>query len=207
MTNAVDFRSWLSPYEIELSGEQVAKLLAYLDLLILWNRRMSLTSLIDAREVAQVLFGESLVAGPLLGMQGGRLADVGSGAGFPGLPLKILLPDLEVTLIEPNLKKSVFLEEVIRRLGLVGANVSRNRLELDIETRRLDWVTSRALAMRDEILEFSARALNQEGKVVLWVGEVEATILMKNETWQWEKAEKLPGTNNRVIVAGTLRRL
>jgi 16S rRNA (guanine527-N7)-methyltransferase len=206
MTTAADFRNWLSPYVSELPDEQVAKLLTYLDMLLLWNRRMSLTSLIDAREIAQVLVGESVVAAARFGINNGRLADVGSGAGFPGLPLKILSPALEVTLIEPNSRKAVFLEEVIRRLGLVNAEVSHKRLEkLDIESESLDWVTSRGLAVRDEILEFSARALKRRGKVVLWGSEGEATILRKNEAWQWEKAEKLPGTDNRVILAATLR--
>jgi 16S rRNA (guanine527-N7)-methyltransferase len=201
------WEAWLAPYGVEPSAKQIAKLSKHLDLLMLWNRRISLTSLTDTRKIVQVLFGESLAAIPLVGIRSGRLADVGSGAGFPGLPLKILLPELAITLIEPNLKKSIFLEEVIRRLGLVDAKVSRNRLEnIEIHPDTYDWVISRALAVRGEILQFSEKALSRQGKIRLWVGESEARALGENGNWQWNMFQRLPGTRNRVIMVGKLGR-
>jgi len=205
MITASDFRNWLSPYGVEPSDEKVTQFIKYLDLLLLWNLRMSLTSLTNAREIVQVLFGESVAAIPMLGIRGGRLADVGSGAGFPGLPMKIMVPELRITLIEPNLKKSVFLEEVARRLGLSNVDVVRTRLDrIEIQPYRYDWVTSRALAERSEILQFCLKSLCPDGKVVLWVGEEEAGKLGKNRTWRWDSIHRIPRTNQRIVMAGKI---
>jgi 16S rRNA (guanine527-N7)-methyltransferase len=207
MRSANDLRNWLSPYGVEPSEDKITQFMKYLDLLLLWNRRMSLTSLIDAKEIVQVLFGESVAVIPMLGIRGGRLADVGSGAGFPGLPLKIMVPELKLTLIEPNLKKSVFLEEVSRRLGMANVDVARMRLNrMETQSDGYDWVTSRALAERDQILQFCGRSLCPDGKVVLWVGEEEAGKLEENRAWRWDRIHRIPKTDQRIIVAGKIVR-
>jgi 16S rRNA (guanine527-N7)-methyltransferase len=199
----MDLRNWLAPYQVEPSKHQVEMVSEYLNLLILWNRRMPLTSLQDTREIVEILFGESLAAITMLGIQNGRLADVGSGAGFPGLALKMFLPNLEVTLIEPNLKKSIFLEEIIRRMGLARAKVVQSRLEeINANTDSYDWIVSRALAEREGILRFGAKALKLGGRVGLWVGESDARSLQDGKEWQWEVVGTLPGTKSRMIISG-----
>src|SRR5260370_19632963 len=89
-------------------------------------------------------------------VEDGRIADVGSGGGFPGLPLKIIRPELQVMLIESNIKKATFLAEVIRDLGLADARVSVARYEeLGEEIAPLDFVCSRALGEFAPFLEWA----------------------------------------------------
>jgi 16S rRNA (guanine527-N7)-methyltransferase len=123
------------------------QLAAYLSLLLRWNARTNLTSVREPGEIVQRHFGESLFAGVHLDGRlrpGATLLDVGSGAGFPGLPIQLLRPDLRVTLVESQGKKASFLREAVRTLGL-GTEVVGARLETMQEGRRFDAVTLRAV--------------------------------------------------------------
>ena len=97
-------------------------------------RRFSLTTVTDPLEIIRFHFGESLFAAKSLPITKGRLADVGSGAGFPGLPIRMISPNVDLLLIEPNLKKVAFLAEVIRSLDLNRTEVFRGRIG-----GTLDW--------------------------------------------------------------------
>jgi 16S rRNA (guanine527-N7)-methyltransferase len=107
---------------LTLSPEQIEQFLAYLDLLLKWNRRMNLTALRTPAEIISRHFLDSLLLLPHL-PETGRLLDIGSGAGFPGLPLKIARPGLTIDLVEATAKKVSFLKEAVRRLGLSGVEV------------------------------------------------------------------------------------
>jgi len=107
---------------LDLAPEQIDQFLAYLDLLLKWNRKMNLTALRTPREIIIHHFLDSLLLLPYL-PETGNLLDLGSGAGFPGIPLKIARPDLTIDLVEATAKKASFLKEVIRRLGLSGTAV------------------------------------------------------------------------------------
>src|SRR5579864_3865478 len=111
------------------TDSQLANFARYLEVLKRWNQTIPLTSIEDDPEIVSRHFGESIFAGSLLPLSRGRLADVGSGAGFPGLPLKIAFPELQITLLEPNIKKCAFLREVQSALGLPNVEVVRNRYE------------------------------------------------------------------------------
>jgi 16S rRNA (guanine527-N7)-methyltransferase len=115
----------------------------YLDLLLKWNARTNLTAIRDPEEIVRRHFGESLFAATHL-PPAKTLLDFGSGAGFPGLPIQLLLPNLQVTLAESQNKKSTFLREVIRTLGL-KTEVWAARVETMPETRTFDIVTLRAV--------------------------------------------------------------
>src|SRR5271157_1852567 len=124
----------LRPYaeEAEPSPALLAQLQRYLDLLLRWNARVNLTAVRNPEEIVTRHFGESLFAARIL--LGNRrrfasLADIGSGAGFPGIPIKLLAPELALTLIESHSKKAVFLREVIRTLQLDRAEVFGGRAE------------------------------------------------------------------------------
>ena len=112
----------LKPFYRGLTKEQATAIRRYVDKLLFWNQSVSLTSIEDPAEIVARHFGESLFAASVASFESGRLADVGSGAGFPGLPLKILYPMLEVTLLEPNKKKCAFLSEVCQILSVFFSN-------------------------------------------------------------------------------------
>ncbi len=128
-------------------GEVAAKMSAYLDLLLKWNARTNLTAIREPEAIVQRHFGESLFAGlhlaPYL-KPGSAVLDFGSGAGFPGLPIQVLFPELQVTLAESQGKKAAFLQEAVRTLG-VQADVWPRRVEEMPETKRFDSVTLRAV--------------------------------------------------------------
>ncbi len=167
-----EFSGRLSEKEIELllhpyllPGASVpagmySKLAAYLELLLKWNARTNLTAIREPEEMVLRHFGESLFAAQHLG-ECETLLDFGSGAGFPGLPIQLFLPNLRVTLAESQNKKAAFLREVIRTLGLKTA-VWSGRVEAMQATSRFDTVTLRAVDnMSLAIMAASSRATRQ----------------------------------------------
>src|SRR5262249_21828594 len=129
----------------------------YVRLLLLWNDKINLTAIRDPIEILYRHFCESMFAVGAVPIRNGRLADIGSGGGFPGLPLKILAPELEVFLVESNAKKATFLAEVTREIGLTNTRVLVSRYEeLAEELVPLDWVCSRALGEFATFLNWAA---------------------------------------------------
>lgn len=125
----------------------------YLDLLLRWNARTNLTSIRDPAEIVLRHFGESVFTAQQIGSCT-TLLDFGSGAGFPGVPIQLVRPDLNITLAESQNKKASFLREVIRSLGL-PTQVWGGRVEMMPEARKFDVVTLRAVD-RMEITAISA---------------------------------------------------
>ena len=137
---------------VELLPGQVEALEAHYQLLLRWNRTLNLTSIKRIDEVVERHYCESLFLGIHLPMKPGhalhsqlRIADIGSGAGFPGFPVAVLRPDWSVTVIESHLRKAVFLREASRNLPNV--RVLAKRAE-DVQ-EHFDWVISRAISYRD----------------------------------------------------------
>ena len=187
-----------------LTDSQLASLAKYLELLTRWNQTIPLTSIQDDTEVVARHFGESIFAGPLLPMSRGRLADVGSGAGFPGLPLKIAFPELQVTLLEPSIKKCAFLREVQSALGLPGLDVVRNRYEdFHAAPGSFDFVCSRALGGYKRLLLWSKVVLKPGGHVILWLGTEDSNLLTRVKYWNWALPIKIPESRQRVLLMGT----
>src|SRR6516165_4523907 len=135
----------LSPYLVVSSG-LIPKLSDYLDLLVRWNTRTNLTAIRTPEEMVRRHFGESLFAGMNLGEPlPDTLLDLGSGAGFPGLPIALLRPEIRVTLAESQNKKATFLREAVRTLGLPNVEVWAARSEALPAERRFHTVTLRAV--------------------------------------------------------------
>jgi len=139
----------LAPYlgDVATPPNLLPQLSLYLDLLLRWNARTNLTAIREPEEIVRRHFGESLFAGshlaPLL-PAAATLLDFGSGAGFPGLPIQFLLPQLRVTLAESQGKKASFLREAVRTLGLT-TEVWADRVEALPASSRFDAVTLRAV--------------------------------------------------------------
>lgn len=176
----------------------------YIDLLLKWRRRMPLTALLDPEEIVRFHFGESIFAFSVMNAGGnGRLADVGTGAGFPGLALKLADETISVSLIESNKKKCVFLHEVIRRLSVNDAKVIAARFEsAEIQPESLSFVTCRALGGHAPLLEWAREKLKPSGSVVLWLGDEDAKRVSRRLGWQWERPVLIPDTRGRYIVKG-----
>ena len=166
---------------------------------------MSLTAVTDPLEILRFHFGESLYAIGSGMVKNGRLADVGSGAGFPGVPLALANPELQVTLIEPNLKKSVFLSEVKRELHLSNIEVLRLRME-EFEGTSLEYVTARAVGQFAEFLRFSQRVLAPDGEAVLWMSISDTEeLISKSLGWKWSDPRLIPESSQRCLLAGRPR--
>lgn len=197
----------LSPYVPKpVSESQLVRIAKYLALLKKWNKTTPLTSIEEETEIVARHFGESLFGGSLLHIDRGRLADVGSGAGFPGLPLKIASQELQVTLIEPNIKKCAFLREVQAALGLPGVEIVRERYEdFGAPSDSFDFVCSRAMGQYNRLLRWSKSILKRGGYVVLWLGFEDSNFLARTKGWNWELPVKIPESRRRVILSGRPR--
>jgi 16S rRNA (guanine527-N7)-methyltransferase len=193
----------LRPYGVAISPAVSDSIRVYISLLLRWNAKISLTTVVDPVEILKFHFGESLFAVSKVPMSNGRLADVGSGAGFPGLPLAISVPALEVVLLESNLKKSTFLSEVIRQLKIQNASVWRDRMENWQEREAFDFVTARALGSHDEFLKWSSGALKPNGKAILWLGDRDASVISTAAGWSWGSQIPIPDSERRVLLIGS----
>lgn len=132
---------------LNLDSAQLRQLETYMNLLTEWNEKINLTAITEPEEIIEKHFYDCIL--PLSeGKISGRTADVGSGAGFPGLVWKIVRPDLDVVLIEPTGKRCTFLNTVIRELGLSGIEAVNERSEDYVRGNResFDTVTARAVA-------------------------------------------------------------
>jgi 16S rRNA (guanine527-N7)-methyltransferase len=176
----------------------------YLDLLLRWNKKISLTTVTDSSEIIRFHFGESLFAAKSVPVSHSRLADVGSGAGFPGLALKLILEDVEIVLIESNAKKAAFLSEVTRELGLKDVEVFRGRMEdYEIGSKPLGLITARALGQHAKFLAWSHTKLKSDGIVALWLGEDDARAISRSTSWSWHEPIKIPESERRFILFGS----
>jgi len=113
----------LREFRVQPTPEQLSMIQRYITMLLAWNEKVNLTAIRDPLEILYRHFCESMYAVTAVPLQAGRLADVGSGGGFPGLALKIARPELQVFLIESNVKKATFLAEVVRELYLIDTPV------------------------------------------------------------------------------------
>ncbi|PYP90762.1 MAG: 16S rRNA (guanine(527)-N(7))-methyltransferase RsmG [Candidatus Angelobacter sp. Gp1-AA117] len=193
----------LAPY-IELDEKRLAGISIYINVLLKWNARMNLTAVRDPRQIVQRHFGESFFAArKMLGPEDAlTIVDLGSGAGFPGLPIAMCVPRSEVTLIESQSKKAAFLNEVIRSLDLKNAQVFSQRAESYTGTAEL--VTMRAVERFEAVLPTAAKLVKPGGRLALMIGaaQVESAVTLLPELVRQE-AIPVPGGHSRVLLVGT----
>ena len=196
-------RRALEEFKLPAYDDQVLQIQQYIGILMAWNDKVNLTAIRDPLEILYRHLCESMFAGFSVPMERGRLADTGTGAGFPGLPLKIMRPGLQVFLIESNLKKATFLLEVIRELGLRDAQVLVRRYEeLGEEIAPLHYVCARALGEYQKFLKWAhSDALGAE-QVVLWIGANDLPETRKDLSWNWQEPIPVPNSLRRLILVG-----
>lgn len=162
----------LPEFDATMQEAQMENFEQYLGLLLKWNRTFNLTTITDPMEVYEKHFSDS--ATPLQFISSNvDLVDMGTGAGFPGIPIKILRPDIRVTLIEATTKKVNFCENVIRELDLKAINVINGRAEdenIMNKAGTFDVVISRATLKLPSFISVGSKYLNQNGKLVAMLG-------------------------------------
>jgi len=200
----------------QLTADDLENISTYIDLLLRWNARINLTAIRDPEEIVRRHFGESLFAARHLLPRDSvssvssvvkkivsTLADVGSGAGFPGVPIKLWAPHIHLTLIESNQKKSTFLREVARSLTLTNVNIKTQRAESIQE--KFDLVTLRAVERFESILPIAASLLAPTGRLALLIGaqqQAKAKTILPNLTWHEPKP--IPLSDSRILLVADL---
>lgn len=194
----------LKDYGVEASPALCESIRLYTDLLLKWNQKVNLTSITAHEEIIGRHFGESLFAIHAVPLRPRNLVDIGSGAGFPGLALKLMLPEARITLIEANTKKAAFLNEVARQIELEQVTVLRARTEeVDPIILKADCITARAVGRLGDMLEWSRASLVSDGKLVLWLGADGATRAAELPGWSWTPPIPIPHSQRRVLLVGT----
>jgi 16S rRNA (guanine527-N7)-methyltransferase len=200
-----DIAAELEPFGVELTEQGLAQLSLYLELLLRWNRRVNLTGLREPRPIVRRLFGESLYLSRIVKLRG-WLVDIGSGAGFPGLALKLVAPDLRVTLIEARQRKCAFLKEVVRECGFYAVDVVMERFEHWLERRersqRADCITTRAVRVDRELLRRMSSFLAKDGDVVLFTTKGAVGGISAIPGWSWRDPICVPSMETSVILIG-----
>ncbi len=202
-----------------LSPIQLQGISTCIDILRRWNARINLTAIRDPEEIVTRHFGESLFAArhlfpgtahvgtaalgcPAERSSAIRLADLGSGAGFPGLPIKLWVPNIALTLIESNHKKAAFLREVIRALSLADVDVQNVRAET-LPLSAFDVVTLRAVERFANILPVAAGLLAPGGRLALLIASSQLEAARSTlSTLSWETPLPIPQSDSRLLFVG-----
>lgn len=203
-----------------LSPTQLRYISIYIDILLHWNARINLTAVRRPEEIVTRHFGESFFAarhlfspadlgtGSVEPSSSSRVTrphviDVGSGAGFPGLPIKIWTPDVDLTLIESSQKKATFLREVVRSLKLTRVEVFMGRADAFTGTRG-QVVTLRAVEHFESVLPVAAGLLASNGRLALLIGEDQLKRARELAPGiKWDLPIGLPLSSSRMMIIGS----
>ena len=218
--------------ESVLSQTQLNSISTYIDILLRWNARINLTAIRDPEEIVTRHFGESLIAArhlfPLYPVSSSvppvssvvkafdvavandqrretnaRVADLGSGAGFPGLPIKLWAPNIALTLIESNHKKTAFLREVSRALTLTDINIQNARAET-LTPSTFDVVTLRAVERFPDVLPVAAALLTSSGRLALLIASSQLDQARSSLPHLfWQPPIPVPESRSRLLLVGT----
>lgn len=205
--NKQEFRNALEDLSIHIDDHQISQFEEYAELLKEWNEKMNLTAITEDSEIWEKHFYDSIR--PFAGTEFRSLTDVGSGAGFPGIPLAILYPDRQFTLVEPLGKRCRFLEEVVRKLGLQNVKIVNERAEDFARTNResFDAVSARAVARLSILLELCIPLLKKGGVFIALKGrngmeelrQAEPAIKELNVHLDHQDEFEIEGDNGRIV--------
>ena len=173
--NKEEFIKKVKELDIELTEEQLIKLDKFYHLLVDWNEKINLTRITEEHDVYLKHFYDSLTIAKVVDLSTKEtLCDVGTGAGFPGIVLKIVYPNLNITLVDSLLKRVNYLNTIIKELELENITAIHSRGE-DFK-EKFDVVTARAVANIEKLLNFTMHLVNKEGIFVAMKGNVDEEI-------------------------------
>lgn len=168
-----EIERYLNVLKIELEEKQIKQLYEYMNLLIEWNKNINLTAIVEPKGIILKHFVDSLTISKYI-TKNSNLIDIGTGAGFPGIPLKILRNDIDITLVDSLNKRIKFLEEVIEKINLNNIKTVHGRAEeIGRNTNyreTFDYATSRAVANIATLSEYLIPLIKKNGKCIYMKG-------------------------------------
>jgi 16S rRNA (guanine527-N7)-methyltransferase len=197
-------------FEVSLSALQAEQVERYTEMIEKWNAKINLTRIIEVRRIYEEHFGESFYLSRFLPGLCRSLLDVGSGAGFPGIALKILNPRMSLTLVESSTRKVLFLNEVISALGMAGeASVIQARFEQFAEEGEgvFDAATVRGVKISQNLLDCFSAVLRPGGRLIVttslaWAKEFQK---LRSGRLAWAEPQQIPSGSSRVVLTGEKR--
>lgn len=195
MPDPVSVPTWFSDLLPGLTEEQLGKLYSHYEVLQRWNRKMNLTTVQSGPEMVKRHYLESLFFAAHIPGAFQTLADIGSGAGFPGVPIAVLKPDCTVTLIESNQRKAVFLKESTRALTNVAV-IAKRAQDLDAS---FDWIVSRAVDPSEAV----ALVPQLASRIGLMLGEDDYHRLKSSPHIAWTEPVRLPWGDRKLCAYGS----
>ena len=159
----------LESLNLSIAEDKVEPLLGFIKLLEKWNKAYNLTAIRDREAMVRLHLLDSLAIVPFI--EGKRVIDIGTGAGLPGIPLAIYLPDIEFILLDSNAKKTRFVQQAIIDLKLGNVTVCHNRVEQYHPEKGFDTAITRAFAGLSDIVQLTAHLLNKDGVLLAMKGQ------------------------------------
>ena len=196
----------LEKLSIKLSPDQLEKLDTFYNLLIEENKKTNLTRITEKEEVYLKHFYDSLTITKAINLEKNiKLCDIGSGAGFPGIVLKIAFPKLRIVLLEARKKRVDFLNRVISKLELDNIEAIHSRAE-DYHNQ-FDVVTARAVASLDKLIKYGKHLLTNKGKLIAMKANIEKDIELGEKVFEQEKVKIEDIINFRLPIEESIRNL
>ncbi len=189
----------LKDFQIEpLSEKQINQLVGHYTMMVEWNRHTNLTRITAPEDAARLHYAESIFGARFLG-EACRVLDIGSGAGFPALPLAVASPQREVTALESNQKKTLFLYEAKDALQLANFKVARARIE-DFQWRNYDLLTSRALDRAEEVMQAVLDKMGAQQRLMLYCApDMVARLETKQSANFRIERHPIPSAESRIL--------
>jgi 16S rRNA (guanine527-N7)-methyltransferase len=161
--------SGIASLNLTVTDHQVEQLLDFIKLIEKWNKAYNLTAIRDRKEMARLHILDSLAILPHI--IGKRVIDIGTGAGLPGIPLAIFLPEISFTLLDSNAKKTRFVQQVVLELKLKNVEIVHSRVENHLPEQAYDAVLTRAFASLPEIVKLTAHLQAKDGMLLAMKGQ------------------------------------
>ncbi|MCQ3035277.1 MAG: 16S rRNA (guanine(527)-N(7))-methyltransferase RsmG [Bacilli bacterium] len=169
--NYLQLQEYLKNEGIKISDEQLTMFSTYSKMLKEWNEKFNLTAITDEEEIIEKHFLDSLILGKYVNLSNKKVLDIGTGAGFPGIPLAILFPNANISLSDSNGKKITFLNEVVKELNLKNVTVIQSRIEDMAKFKdQFDYVTARALKALNILIELAIPLCKVHGSLIAYKG-------------------------------------